>query len=51
MRPKHLRATVLVAFLAVLASCSRDPNVAKVRYLESGNRYFAKGKPIREVVA
>lgn len=44
MRPKHLTATVLVACLAGLAGCSRDPNVAKVRYLDSGNRYFAKGK-------
>jgi tetratricopeptide (TPR) repeat protein len=37
-----------VIILAVLAlafiSCSRDPNVAKVRYLENGNKYFAKGK-------
>jgi tetratricopeptide (TPR) repeat protein len=32
--------------MAVLAlvSCSRDPNVAKRRYLESGNKYFEKGK-------
>jgi tetratricopeptide (TPR) repeat protein len=27
-----------------LVSCSRDPNVAKRRYLESGNKYFDKGK-------
>jgi len=25
-------------------SCSRDPNVVKQKYLESGNRYFEKGK-------
>ena len=25
-------------------SCSRDPNVVKVKYLENGNRYFEKGK-------
>ncbi len=36
----------LVVILAALAlvSCSRDPNVAKKRYLENGNKYFAKGK-------
>lgn len=25
-------------------SCSRDPNVVKVKYLENGKRYFEKGK-------
>jgi tetratricopeptide (TPR) repeat protein len=33
----------LIALL-VLVGCTRDPNVAKHRYLESGNRYFSKGK-------
>ena len=35
-----------IALVAVLSlvSCNRDPNVAKKRYLESGNRYFEKGK-------
>lgn len=37
------RLVVVVAVLA-LVSCSRDPNVAKKRYLENGNKYFAKGK-------
>jgi tetratricopeptide (TPR) repeat protein len=27
-----------------LVSCSRDPNAAKKRYLENGNKYYAKGK-------
>jgi tetratricopeptide (TPR) repeat protein len=37
--------TLLVMLAAVtLVSCSRDPNVAKKRYLENGNKYFAKGK-------
>jgi tetratricopeptide (TPR) repeat protein len=35
---------ILLAVLLGLVSCTRDPNVAKVRYLESGNKYFAKGK-------
>jgi len=29
---------------AVLTGCSRDPNVRKQKYFESGQRYFAKGK-------
>lgn len=33
-----------LAAILLLASCNRDPNVAKRRYLESGNRYFAKSK-------
>jgi tetratricopeptide (TPR) repeat protein len=44
MRPKTGLLTVFVVLAALLAACNRDPNVAKKRYLESGNRYFAKGK-------
>jgi cellulose synthase operon protein C len=29
---------------ALLTGCSRDPNVRKQKYLESGDRYFAKAK-------
>lgn len=40
-----LCAYALVALLVVTGvSCSRDPNVVKVKYLENGNRYFEKGK-------
>src|SRR5208283_637644 len=42
MRTIHLFA--VAAALLTLVSCSRDPNVAKRRYLESGNRYFDRGK-------
>jgi tetratricopeptide (TPR) repeat protein len=38
---------VLVATAALLfplISCNRDPNVAKKRYLDSGNKYFERGK-------
>ena len=31
-------------FAAVLTGCSRDPNVRKQKYLESGERYYEKGK-------
>ncbi len=35
---------ILLAVLVALCSCSRDPNVVKKRYLDSGNKYFEKGK-------
>ena len=38
-------AVVAVCFLgALLTGCSRDPNVRKQKYLESGERYFDKGQ-------
>ena len=43
MRSIRLIAVVL-AVLVGLASCSRDPSVVKKRYLESGNKYFDKGR-------
>src|SRR3954464_14860246 len=30
--------------LVLATSCSRDPNVVKMRYLNNGNKYFDKGK-------
>src|SRR5271166_266555 len=44
-RPVAL-SLLLVGFLAaaLFTGCSRDPNVRKQKYLESGDRYFAKGK-------
>ena len=35
---------IILAVLVGFASCSRDPNVVKKRYLESGNKYFDKGR-------
>lgn len=35
---------VLAAVALAMVACSRDPNAAKKRYLENGNKYFAKGK-------
>jgi tetratricopeptide (TPR) repeat protein len=43
MRTVRLLTVVLIALLA-LVSCSRDPNVAKKRYVESGNKFFERGK-------
>jgi len=39
-----VRLVVACSLLAVLAGCSRDPNVRKQKYFESGERYFAEGK-------
>jgi cellulose synthase operon protein C len=40
-----VRLLLLVSLVAGLfAGCSRDPNVRKQKYLESGNRYRDKGK-------
>ena len=41
MRSIRSITPALLAIL-VLASCSRNPNVTKQRYLESGNKYFEK---------
>ena len=35
---------IVLAVLVGFTSCSRDPNVVKKRYLESGNKYFEKGR-------
>jgi len=39
-----MKSLVLILAGLTLVSCSRDPNAAKKRYLENGNKYFAKGK-------
>jgi len=42
---RFIRAIVIVPMaLMALVSCSRDPNSAKKHYLESGDRYYAKGR-------
>jgi len=43
MRSIRLVAVIL-AVLVGFTSCSRDPAVVKKRYLESGNKYFDKGR-------
>ena len=43
MRVIRILVAATIALLA-LTSCNRDPNVAKKRYVESGNKYFQKGK-------
>src|SRR5262249_20144404 len=36
--------SLLLAAALCFTSCSRDPNVVKQRYLESGDKYYAMGK-------
>jgi tetratricopeptide (TPR) repeat protein len=35
---------IVLIVLVAGSSCSRDPNIAKRKYVESGNKYFEKGK-------
>src|SRR5579862_5049525 len=39
-----MKPLVVILAILTLVSCNRDPNVAKKRYLENGNKYFDKGK-------
>ena len=42
---RSMRVVVFaLAALVTLVSCNRDPNVAKKRYLDSGNKYYERGK-------
>ena len=42
---RSMRVLVIaLAALVALVSCNRDPSVAKKRYLDSGNKYFERGK-------
>ena len=44
-RSALVRLFLVVFFLTILfTGCSRDPNVRKQKFLESGDRYFSQGK-------
>lgn len=44
-RPAAVRVLLFCAFLSgFLTACSRDPNVRKQRYFNSGENYFSRGK-------
>src|SRR5213594_2444796 len=44
-RSLYFRLFLILALMAIVFSgCSRDPNVRKQKYYESGQRYFEKGK-------
>src|ERR1043166_1768029 len=39
-----LPVCLLLPFLLIVVSCSRDPKAQAQRYLENGNKFFAKAK-------
>jgi tetratricopeptide (TPR) repeat protein len=41
---KLFRIITLLCIALTLVNCSRDPQVVKKKYLESGNKYFDRGK-------
>src|SRR5688572_27222854 len=41
---------IVLCLCAIVAGCSRDPNVRKQKYLESGNKYFENGKHREAVI-
>ncbi len=41
---KQRKIWILLSFLLALAACSRDPKVQAQRYLENGNKFFARDK-------
>src|SRR5438132_1236011 len=44
-RSLHFRLFLVLALMVIVFSgCSRDPNVRKQKYFQSGQRYFQKGK-------
>src|SRR5690349_3106512 len=36
--------SALLLSLLLVSACNRDPNVAKLKYVENGNRYYNNGK-------
>src|SRR6266481_4659310 len=41
---KSAKFLLLLLFVILAASCSRDPKVQAQRYLQNGNKFFDKGK-------
>ena len=42
--PTWIAVACVVPLVLVLAGCDRDPKVARVKYVNNGNKYFEKGK-------
>src|SRR5215471_12995592 len=42
-RPLALRLLLVCLLAALLTACTRDPNVRKQKYFDSGSRYFSQG--------
>ena len=47
---RHKFLFLLMIFCVVGTGCSRNPNVRKQKYLESGERYLQKGKYAEAVI-
>jgi tetratricopeptide (TPR) repeat protein len=43
-RPLAVRVLLCCSLIALFSSCTRDPNVRKQKYFDSGEKYFAAGK-------
>lgn len=43
-RPVAVRLLIFCCLLTAFTGCSRDPNVRKQKYFDSGEKYFAEGK-------
>src|SRR3954451_7479541 len=41
---KNRVLSALLGLLCAVVACNRDPNVAKKRYLDGGNKYYENGK-------
>jgi tetratricopeptide (TPR) repeat protein len=42
--PSFRQITIVALTALTLVSCRRDPNIAKKRYVESGDKYFSRGR-------
>src|SRR5579871_5409995 len=44
MTMKSVRYLLILPLLLILWSCSRDPKVARQKYVDNGNKYYDRGK-------
>ena len=44
MRNRYIVAIVMLALMALFVGCTRNPEAAKRKYLESGNKYLDEKK-------
>lgn len=44
MRKRYIVSVLMAVLTVILAGCSRNPDVAKRKYLESGNKYMDQQK-------
>src|ERR1700730_13537089 len=44
IKMKHIQTVVVISILLCACACSRNPQARRDKFLQSGNRYFEKGK-------